>query len=46
MDIGIKKSEDHILQAIQENLLTSSTGKQVNARNDLSQAAQFIADSW
>jgi hypothetical protein len=36
-----------ILEAIEENLLTSSSAaKEVNARIDLLQAAQFIADSW
>jgi hypothetical protein len=38
---------NYILEAIQENLLTSSsTAKEVSARIDLLQAIQFIADSW
>jgi hypothetical protein len=37
----------YILEAFQENLLTSSsTAKQVSARTDLLQAVQFIANSW
>jgi hypothetical protein len=40
------KLVNYILEAIQENLLASSTAKEVSARIDLSQAVQFIADSW
>jgi hypothetical protein len=37
---------NYILEAIQENLLTSSTAKEVSARIDLLQAVQFTANSW
>jgi hypothetical protein len=40
------KLVNYILEAVQENLLTSSAAKEVSARIDLLQAAQFIADSW
>jgi hypothetical protein len=40
------KLVNYILEAIQENLLaSSSTAKEVSARFDLLQVAQFIADS-
>jgi hypothetical protein len=40
------KLVNYILKAIQENLLTSSSAaKEVSARTDLLQVAQFIADS-
>jgi hypothetical protein len=43
----LAKLVNYILEAIQENLLTlSSTAKEVSASIDLSQGAQFIADSW
>jgi hypothetical protein len=38
---------NYILESIQENLLTSpSAAKEVSARIDLLQAAQFIVDIW
>jgi hypothetical protein len=38
---------NYILEAVEENLLTSSsTDKEVSARINLLQAVQFIADSW
>jgi hypothetical protein len=38
---------NYIFEAIQENLLTSSSAaKEVSARIDLLQAVQFIADIW
>jgi hypothetical protein len=37
---------NYILEAIEENLLTSSTAKEVSARIDLLQAVQFITNSW
>jgi hypothetical protein len=41
------KLVNYILEAIQENLLmSSSAAKEVSARIGLLQAAQFIADSW
>jgi hypothetical protein len=41
------KLVNYILEAVEENLLTSSsTAKEVSARTDLLQAVQFIADSW
>jgi hypothetical protein len=41
------KLVNYTLEAIQENLLTSSsTAKEVSAKTDLLQAAEFIADSW
>jgi hypothetical protein len=41
------KLVNYILEAIQENLLTSSsTDKEVSARIHPLQAVQFIADSW
>jgi hypothetical protein len=56
MDMGIIKNiktlylaklVNYILEAIQENLLTSSsTAKEVSAWIDLVQALQFIADNW
>jgi hypothetical protein len=55
MDMGIIKNlktlyctklVNYIFEAIQENLLTSSTAKKVSARIDLLQTVQFIADSW
>jgi hypothetical protein len=55
MDMGIienlktsyrAKLVNYILEAIQENLLASSTAKEVSASTDLIQAVQFIADGW
>ncbi|PNF15736.1 hypothetical protein B7P43_G12083 [Cryptotermes secundus] len=56
MDMGIikilktlyhAKLLNYILEAIKENLLTSSSvAKEVNERADLLQAAQFIAKNW
>jgi hypothetical protein len=47
MTLYLAKLANYILEAIQENLLaSSSTDKQVRARIDLLQAVQFIADSW
>jgi hypothetical protein len=38
---------NHILDAIEENLLTSfSTAKEVSSKVNLPQAVQFVADSW
>jgi hypothetical protein len=38
---------NHILDAIEENLLTSfSTAKDVSSNVNLLQAVQFVADSW
>jgi hypothetical protein len=37
---------NYILETTEENLLTSSTAKEVSARTDLLQAVQFITDSW
>jgi hypothetical protein len=37
---------NYILDAIQENRLTSSTAKKVDARTDLLQAVEFIVNSW
>ncbi|XP_072119240.1 tigger transposable element-derived protein 4-like [Mobula birostris] len=56
MDMGIikklktlyrRKLVNHILEAIEENLLTSSaTAKEVCARVNLLHAIQFVTDSW
>jgi hypothetical protein len=54
MDMGIinnlktlyhSKLVNYILEALQENLLTSSTGKEVSAKTDVLQAVQLIASS-
>lgn len=37
---------NYILEVIRENLLTSSSTAEVNARIDILLTAQFIADSW
>jgi hypothetical protein len=38
---------NHILDAIEENLLTSfSTAKEVSSKVNLFQAVQFVADTW
>jgi hypothetical protein len=38
---------NNILEAIQQNLLTTPSGsKEVSARADPLEAAEFIADSW
>ncbi|CAK9828167.1 Tigger transposable element-derived protein 4 [Anthophora retusa] len=42
-----EKLINHILQAIEDNLLTSSsTAKEVSAKVNILQAIQFVADSW
>jgi hypothetical protein len=56
MDSGIIKNlkmlyrgklVNHILRAIEENLLTSfSTAKEVSSKVNLLQVVQFVADSW
>jgi hypothetical protein len=42
-----RKSVNHILDEIEENLLTSfSTAKEVSSKFNLLQAVQFVTDSW